>query len=124
MHTHSAEVPVSGRNTDVAMTHGSQPPEHSTSAELFDRAQEVLAGGVSRNTLLRSPHPIYVERASGCRVVDVDGVERVDFANNMASLIHGHGHPAIVAAVTEQLASLFDRDPRARARAVGIRKAG
>jgi len=36
-------------------------------------------------------------------VVDVDGVERVDFANNMASLVHGHAHPAIVEAVTEQL---------------------
>jgi glutamate-1-semialdehyde 2,1-aminomutase len=35
--------------------------------------------------------------------VDVDGVERIDFANNMASLIHGHAHPAIVAAVTAQL---------------------
>jgi glutamate-1-semialdehyde 2,1-aminomutase len=32
------------------------------------------------------------------------GVERIDFANNMASLIHGHGHPAIVDAVTAQLA--------------------
>ena len=50
---------------------------------------EVLAGGVSRNTLLRKPHPFYVERGEGCRVVDIDGVERIDFANNMASLIHG-----------------------------------
>ena len=31
------------------------------------------------------------------------GVERIDFANNMAALIHGHAHPAIVAAVTAQL---------------------
>ena len=43
------------------------------SAELFRQAQEVLAGGVSRNTLLRSPHPYYVERGEGCRVIDVDG---------------------------------------------------
>jgi glutamate-1-semialdehyde 2,1-aminomutase len=33
----------------------------------------------------------------------VEGVERIDFANNMASLIHGHAHPAIVSAVSEQL---------------------
>ncbi len=75
----------------------------SRSAELFRQAQEVLAGGVSRNTLLRSPHPIYAAKASGCRIVDVDGVERIDFANNMASLIHGHAHPAIVEAVTSQV---------------------
>jgi glutamate-1-semialdehyde 2,1-aminomutase len=74
------------------------------SEELFRQAKEVLPGGVSRNTLLREPHPLYAERASGCRIVDVDGIERIDFANNMASLIHGHGHPAIVEAVTQQLA--------------------
>ncbi len=74
------------------------------SAELFERAKKVLAGGVSRNTLLRAPHPIYVERASGSRIVDVDGVERIDFANNMAAMIHGHAHPVIVEAITAQLA--------------------
>ena len=73
------------------------------SAELFRQAQEVLAGGVSRNTLLRSPYPYYVDRGEGCRVIDVDGVERIDFANNMASLIHGHAHPDIVEAMTAQL---------------------
>ncbi|MDH3255557.1 MAG: aspartate aminotransferase family protein [Acidobacteriota bacterium] len=73
------------------------------SAELFLQAQEFLAGGVSRNTLLRQPHPFYVESGNGCRVVDVDGIERIDFANNMASLIHGHAHPAIVEAVSAQV---------------------
>ncbi|MCA9550826.1 MAG: aspartate aminotransferase family protein [Myxococcales bacterium] len=76
----------------------------SRSAELFLEAQKYLPGGVSRNTLLRKPHPFYNHHATGCRTVDVDGVDRIDFANNMASLIHGHAHPAIVAAVTEQLA--------------------
>ncbi|MFV1969840.1 MAG: aspartate aminotransferase family protein, partial [Acidimicrobiia bacterium] len=75
----------------------------SLSASLYERAMEVLPGGVSRNTVLRKPHPLYADHASGCRVTDVEGVERIDFANNMASLIHGHAHPAIVEAVTEQL---------------------
>jgi glutamate-1-semialdehyde 2,1-aminomutase len=73
------------------------------SAAMFARASRVLPGGVSRNTLLRGSHPIYVAEAKGVTVTDVDGVERLDFSNNMASLIHGHAHPAIVAAVTEQL---------------------
>ncbi len=72
-------------------------------AELFREALKFLPGGVSRNTLLRSPHPYYVASASGCRTVDVNGVERIDFANNMAAHIHGHAHPAIVEAVTAQL---------------------
>ena len=72
-------------------------------SELFRRAQQVLPGGVSRNVLLRAPHPHYAREASGCRVVDVEGRQCLDFANNMASMIHGHAHPAVVAAVTEQL---------------------
>jgi len=75
----------------------------SRSAALYQRAQKVMPGGVSRNTILRDPHPVYVAHASGCRVTDIEGVERIDFANNMASLIHGHAHPTVVAAVTEQL---------------------
>ncbi len=76
----------------------------SRSAELYERAQRVMPGGVSRNTVLRDPHPAYADRGVGCRVVDLDGVERVDFSNNMASLIHGHADPRIVRAVSEQLA--------------------
>ena len=76
----------------------------SPSAALYERAKGSLPGGVSRNTVLRSPHPLYADHASGCRVTDIEGVERIDFANNMASLIHGHAHPAIVEAVQKQLA--------------------
>ncbi|MER8759786.1 aspartate aminotransferase family protein [Mesorhizobium sp. M0976] len=77
--------------------------EISKSAALFERAKSVLPGGCSRNTILRKPHPLYAERGQGCYVYDVEGVRRTDFANNVASLIHGHAHPVIVAAVSEQL---------------------
>lgn len=62
-----------------------------------------MPGGCSRNTILRKPHPIYVKHAKGCVVTDIEGVERIDFANNVASLIHGHAHHAITKAVSEQL---------------------
>jgi glutamate-1-semialdehyde 2,1-aminomutase len=62
-----------------------------------------MPGGVSRNTVLRSPHPLYAQKGEGCYVTDVEGVRRIDFANNMASLIHGHAHPEVVAAVKQQL---------------------
>ncbi|NRA58625.1 MAG: aminotransferase class III-fold pyridoxal phosphate-dependent enzyme, partial [Phycisphaerales bacterium] len=76
----------------------------SRSAELFERAKRVLPGGVSRNTVLRNPHPAYADRGEGCRITDLDGVERIDFSNNMCSLIHGHADPDVVRAVSEQLA--------------------
>lgn len=73
------------------------------SKAIYDRAVEVITGGVSRNTIFRKPHPFYVASASGSYIKDIEGTERLDFANNMASLIHGHSHPAIIEAVTEQL---------------------
>ncbi len=75
----------------------------SKSAALFERAKHVLPGGVSRNTLLHGDHPLYADHGKGCKVVDIDGVERIDFANNMAAHIHGHAYGPIVDAVTEQL---------------------
>ena len=78
-----------------------RPP--SASEVLYEKARRFLPGGVSRNTVLRSPHPLYAAYGAGARVTDIEGVTRIDFANNMASLIHGHANPAVVAAVTEQL---------------------
>lgn len=75
----------------------------SRSQILYERAQQVMPGGCSRNTVLRKPHPFYVDHGSGCYVTDIEGHERIDFANNMASLIHGHAHPKIVSAVSDQL---------------------
>lgn len=76
---------------------------HRTSKEIYSEAVNIIPGGVSRNTVYHKPHPQYAASASGCYVKDIDGTERLDFAYNMASLIHGHAHPAIVEAVTEQL---------------------
>ncbi len=75
----------------------------SESAKLYQRGLKVMPGGCSRNTVLRKPHPLYADFGQGCYVTDLDGVRRIDFANNMASLIHGHAHPQVVARVTEQL---------------------
>ncbi|MBN4055225.1 aspartate aminotransferase family protein [bacterium AH-315-K03] len=73
------------------------------SAALYQRALNIMPGGCSRNTVLRKPHPLYAERGEGCYVTDIDGVKRIDFSNNMASLIHGHAQPKVVDAVTKQL---------------------
>jgi glutamate-1-semialdehyde 2,1-aminomutase len=75
----------------------------SRSAALYERARQVMPGGCSRNTVLRKPHPLYVEKGAGCYVTDIESVTRIDYANNMASLIHGHAHSAVVEAVTAQL---------------------
>lgn len=73
------------------------------SIALYERAKKVMPGGCSRNTILRKPHPVYAQKGEGCYVTDVEGVKRIDFANNVASLIHGHAHPVIVEGVKKQL---------------------
>jgi len=78
--------------------------EQATKSELlYRRAQKVMPGGCSRNTVLRKPHPLYAQKGEGCFVTDIEGVRRIDFANNMASLIHGHAHPEVTRKVSEQL---------------------
>ena len=72
------------------------------SLALFQRASRVLSGGSTRLTTYFSPHPLYAVSGTGSKVTDADGVERVDCLNNYMTLIHGHAHPDIVAAITEQ----------------------
>jgi len=80
-----------------------EPTSLPRSRALFERAQGPLSGGVSRGTVLLDPHPIYAAHGKGAVVTDVDGVERIDFVNNMASLVHGHAWQPMVEAVTAQL---------------------
>ena len=83
------------------------PDEHSRSHQLYERALSVMPGGNSRHTAYFAPYPIYIERGEGCRVWDVDGVERIDCINNYSALIHGHCHPAITEALREQAGKLL-----------------
>lgn len=73
------------------------------SRELTERARRVLPGGDTRASAYYKPYPLYIEGGSGCRVVDADEHEYVDFMNNFTSLIHGHAHPSVVKAVSEQV---------------------
>ena len=76
----------------------------SRSRALYARARNSLPGGNTRTTVYMKPHPLYAVRGEGCRVIDVDGVSRIDCINNFTALIHGHAHPALVAAATRQIA--------------------
>ena len=74
------------------------------SAELYARAVNVLPGGV--NSPVRAMRaigrdPIFVERAEGAELFDVDGNRYVDWMCSWGPLIHGHAHPAILEAVIE-----------------------
>ena len=72
------------------------------SAALFDRATKLMPGGV--NSPVRAfgsvnESPIFIERAAGPHVFDVDGNKYTDFVCSWGPLILGHAHPAVVEAV-------------------------
>jgi glutamate-1-semialdehyde 2,1-aminomutase len=48
--------------------------------------------------------PIFIERAEGAEIIDVDGNVYVDYVCSWGPLIHGHAPPAVIAAVTEAAA--------------------
>ena len=74
------------------------------SSAMYHRAAEVLSGGVASSYQLRDPWPIYLSHGEGPRVWDVDGNELWDFHNGFGSMVQGHAHPAIGAAVQERYA--------------------
>jgi len=67
----------------------------------------VLPGGV--NSPVRAMRsigrdPIFIERASGAEIIDVDGNTYVDYVCSWGPMILGHAHPEVIAAVTEAAA--------------------
>lgn len=75
------------------------------SATMFLNAKSVIPGGVSANIKYFSPHPIFMEKGNGSRIVDVDGNEYIDYLLCYGALLLGHGHPEITSAVYNQFAS-------------------
>ena len=70
---------------------------------MFERATRVMPGGSTRTTVFTPPYPPYIVSGEGIRVRDVDGNEYRDFLGNYTSLILGHAHPMVVAAVADQV---------------------
>jgi glutamate-1-semialdehyde 2,1-aminomutase len=73
------------------------------SGELYQRSREAIAGGITHDSRNFAPFPLYIERAAGSRKWDVDGNELVDHWMGHGSLLLGHGHPQVTAAVAEQM---------------------
>src|SRR5687767_4980005 len=73
--------------------------------ELFARAQQSLAGGVSSSTRVNKAlgHPLYFARAEGCRLWDLDGKEYLDLCCSHGATLLGHGDPRVRRAVEAEL---------------------
>lgn len=85
---------------DVEQLYRSRTPG---SARLFAEAQQVLPGGVTHSNRYWAPYPLYIDRASGSRLHDVDGNEYIDYWVANGTMFMGHAHPAVIAAVSAVL---------------------
>ncbi|HEX4660992.1 MAG TPA: aminotransferase class III-fold pyridoxal phosphate-dependent enzyme [Streptosporangiaceae bacterium] len=81
--------------------------ENPRSGALSARARGLLPGGVTHDVRLTEPFPLAVARAAGSRKWDLDGHELVCYVMGHGSLLAGHSHPEVVAAVQEQAARSF-----------------
>jgi len=80
------------------------------SKELFERAQKSLVGGV--NSPVRAfdsvgGDPLFIDRAEGIHIYDVDGNEYIDLVGSYGPMILGHAHPKVKAAVKQAVDKSF-----------------
>ena len=75
---------------------------HPASRQLSQRANAVFPDGVTHDMRQNSPFSLYAARAAGSRKWDVDGNEIVDYVMGHGSLLLGHNHPDVMAAVEAQ----------------------
>ena len=74
------------------------------SEALFARGQAVIPGGV--NSPVRAAKavgtiPLFIERAQGSKIFDVDGQAYIDYVGSWGPLILGHAHPRVIEAITQ-----------------------
>ena len=67
--------------------------QNKKSHEMYERAEKVLPLGVSSNFRTYEPYPIYIQRAQGSKMWDVDGREYTDFSMSFGALMVGHAQP-------------------------------
>src|SRR5712692_4796836 len=75
----------------------------TSSHKIHERAKSSLPMGVSSSFQAIPPYPLFVNRAEGSRIWDIDGNEYVDFHLGFGSLLVGHSHTILVEALREPL---------------------
>ena len=73
------------------------------SAKLFARAERILPGGVDspvRAFKAVGGTPLFIRRAAGARITDVDGRTYIDYVMSWGPLIHGHAPRGLLKALT------------------------
>jgi len=76
---------------------------HPSSWASYQRAKRSVESGVASSFQLYDPYPIYFRSGQGSHMTDVDGNDYVDLCCAFGSLMSGHAHPILQAAIKNQL---------------------
>ena len=79
----------------------------STSRHHYQQARHSIPGGVNspaRAFKSVGGTPLFIEKAEGASMTDVDGNRYIDYVGSWGPMIFGHAHPAVVKAVQDQAA--------------------
>jgi len=76
------------------------------SKELFKKAKQIIPGGV--NSPVRAfksvgGEPLFIKKASGSRIYDIDGNEYIDYVGSWGPMIVGHSNPKVVSALKKAI---------------------
>jgi glutamate-1-semialdehyde 2,1-aminomutase len=87
---------------DLLSREGETLMNHQQSEKAYKAAQKFIPGGV--NSPVRAfksvgGSPIFIERATGSKIYDVDGNEYIDYIGSWGPMILGHCHPKVVEAI-------------------------
>src|SRR5436853_6421459 len=75
------------------------------SARAWESAKRRIPFGVNSNYRVVDPYPMYVRKARGSRLWDVDGNQYVDFNMAFGALVAGHSHPVLAKAMRERVSN-------------------
>src|SRR5207245_2054961 len=75
------------------------------SARAWEAAKRHIPFGVNSNYRLVDPYPLYVRKARGSKLWDVDGNEYVDFNMAFGALVAGHSHPVLARAMRDRVSN-------------------
>jgi len=77
--------------------------KHPRSKELYEKALNLYASGVTHDSRFARPFPIYAVKTQGTMKWDVDGNEYVDYVMGHGGLILGYGDNRVVSAFQDQI---------------------
>ncbi len=77
---------------------------NTKSTSEFQRASKIIPGGV--NSPVRAfksinGKPIFIDKAKGSKITDIDGNEYIDFVSSWGPMILGHAHESVINAIKE-----------------------